>query len=678
MVVEEQARTRAEDTRPFVLVVDDEPAIVEMCRGYLAAEACEVLGATSGEEALRVASEKPVHVVIADHAMPGMSGVEVLERIRAASPDTVRVLYTGVLDTRIAEQATSRAEVFRFLVKPFPPEVLRNVVRQALAYRRTLEENRRFHRELERLVETQARELAEAKGFLEALLDALPAGVLAVDLDGRITRVNREALRILGHQADQLVGRSVEDVGVPCRPDRCRSHETGGQRCRNRELEVKDRWGMKRTLLWSCEEVRTPHGTRLGCTATFVDVSEKKDLEVTVFQAKQEIEAVFDSITDPTAVVEPDGRVVRANRAFSHFVDRPFQDLLGHALVELLGPTRTGPVPELMKEVQERKTPSEREHHDPAGSVYRIRVFPMFKHGRVDKMVVRYQDVTAERELEHRLLQSEKMASVGQLAAGIAHEINNPVGFILSNLNRLAEYVEDLKNMCCRAGEITRSVTEGRMEPAEAWRAFQQAREAADLEFVIDDLGAIVEECREGAERIRKIVVDLKTFSHPGGEEWQYADLNACLESTLNIAWNELKYHCDVVRDYGEIPQVLCRPQQLNQVFLNLIVNAAQAIPDRGTVTVRTRAEGDRVVVEISDTGVGIPEENLRKIFDPFFTTKPVGKGTGLGLHLAAGIVRNHGGEIQVESEEGKGSTFRVVLPVIPPEAPKEPRKEEA
>jgi len=332
----------------------------------------------------------------------------------------------------------------------------------------------------------------------------------------------------------------------------------------------------------------------------------------------------------------------------------------------------------LMKEVQERRTAVEREHHDPAGSVYRIRVFPMFKHGRVDKMVVRYQDVTAERELEHRLLQSEKMASVGQLAAGIAHEINNPVGFILSNLNRLAEYVEDLKVMCCRAGEITQNVSDGRMRPADAWCAFQQAQKAADLEFLIDDLGAIVEECREGAERIRKIVVDLKTFSHPGGQEWQYADLNACLESTLNIAWNELKYHCEVVRDYGEIPQVLCRPQQINQVFLNLIVNAAQAIPDRGTVTVRTRARGSRVVVEIADTGVGIAEDTLRKIFDPFFTTKPVGKGTGLGLHLAAGIVRNHGGEIQVESQEGRGSTFRVILPVNPPQAPKEAQKGDA
>ncbi len=676
MAIEQQVRT--ESTPPTVLVVDDEPAIVEMCRGYLAPEACEVLGATNGEEALRIASEQPVHVIIADHAMPGMSGVEVLEQIRARSPDTVRVLYTGVLDTRIAEQATSRAEVFRFLVKPFPPQVLRNVVRQALAYRCTLEENRRFRRELEHLVEAQARELAEAKGFLEALLDALPAGVMAVGLDSRITRVNREALRILGHNVGDLIGRSMDEVGVPCRPDRCEAADRGGQRCRNRELELKDRWGMKRTLLWSCGEVRTPHGTRLGCTATFVDVSEKKDLEVTVFQAKQEIEAVFDSITDPTAVVEPGGRVVRANRAFSHFVDRPFQDLLGHDLHELLGPSRTGPVPELMDEVQERKTPAEREHHDPAGSVYRIRVFPMFKHGRVDKMVVRYQDVTAERELEHRLLQSEKMASVGQLAAGIAHEINNPVGFILSNMNRLAEYVEDLKALCCRAGEITRNVSEGRMDPADAWRAFQKAKEDADLEFLVDDIGAIVEECREGAERIRKIVVDLKTFSHPGGEEWQYADLNACLESTLNIAWNELKYHCEVVRDYGEIPQVLCRPQQINQVFLNLIVNAAQAIPDRGTVTVRTRAQGDRAVVEIRDTGVGIAEENLRKIFDPFFTTKPVGKGTGLGLHLAAGIVRNHGGEIQVESEQGKGSTFRVVLPVNPPQAPKEAQREDA
>ncbi|NOY44960.1 MAG: PAS domain-containing protein [Deltaproteobacteria bacterium] len=660
------------DQGPTVLVVDDEPSIVTICRGFLEPAGYRVIGAGSAAEARRLLEADPVDVVVCDHAMPETTGVDLLAEVRDRWPGVVRILYTGVVDPRIAEEATTRAEVFRFLVKPFPAPVLRNAVDQALAYRRLVQENEAFRTELERMVRDQSRELARTGAFLESLLDALPAGVLAVDGEGTVTRANRAAATILGMEQGQLVGARAEDVGVPCRGSGCAVAEGGGPRCRNRELEVRDRWGLRRQLLWSCEEVRIEEGES-GCVASFIDVTEKKDLEIRVFQAKQEIEAVFDSITDPTAVVGRDGRIARANRAFSHMVKRPFEDLLGHALSEVGAPGAPDRVGALVRDVFATGEPAQAEHHDRAGAIFQIRLFPIFKRGRVEQVVIRYQDITAERELEHRLAQSEKMASVGQLAAGIAHEINNPVGFILSNLNRLAEYASDLDRFGRRSSDLAASALDGRMDPREAWEAYLRARQEADLDFLLEDVAEIVADCREGAERIRKIVTDLKTFSHPGGDDWEYADLNRCLESTLNIAWNELKYDCDVERDFGELPQVLCRPQQLNQVFLNLLVNAAHAVKEkgqgRGRVRVTTRQEGDRVVVEISDTGVGIPPEHLRKIFDPFFTTKPVGKGTGLGLHLAAGIVRAHGGEIRVESTPGEGSTFRVVLPLVPPGA---------
>ncbi len=656
--------------RGTVVLVDDETAILRICEQYLEPVECDVIACSSGEKALEVVTARPVDVVVSDHAMPGMTGIELLERVMEVSPGTVRVLYTGVLDTRIAENALNRAEVFRFLVKPFDAKALRNVVTQAMAYRRMAEENRCFREEMETLVQAQSREIAEANAFLESLLDTLPAGVLSVDLEGRITRANRAALRALGHDLGDLIGRQVHELGVPCRPEECVASAGGGPTYHNHEVEVTNRWGLRRVLLWSCEQVWTKDGQRAGCASSFIYVSEKRELETAVFNAKQEIEAVFDSITDPTVVVDAEGRVMRANRAFSHLVRKPFQDVLGQGLPDLLGPVGVGPVPGLVRDLFAEATPAQAEHRSPSGTVYTVRAFPMFKRGRVEAAVIRYQDVTAERELKYRLIQSEKMASVGQLAAGIAHEINNPVGFISSNLNRLAEYSEELQRVCRRWTEIAEEVAAGRMPPGEAWETFRQARMQADLEYVLGDIQDIVAECREGTERIRNIVTDLKTFSHPGDGDFQYTDINASLESTLNIARNELKYHCEVVRDFGELPAVLCRPQRLNQVFLNLIVNAAQAIPKSGTVTVRTRAEGDRVTVEVTDTGTGIPEEKLLRIFDPFFTTKPAGEGTGLGLHLAATIVRDHGGEIQVESRVGEGSTFRVVLPVVPPGAP--------
>jgi two-component system NtrC family sensor kinase len=184
------------------------------------------------------------------------------------------------------------------------------------------------------------------------------------------------------------------------------------------------------------------------------------------------------------------------------------------------------------------------------------------------------------------------------------------------------------------------------------------------LDFVIGDLKNVVAESLEGTERVRKIVSDLKGFAHADDGKMQYANLNAGLDSTLNIVWNELKYKCDVKREYGSIPDILCHPMQLNQVFMNILVNAAQAIENRGEIAVRTWSEDGSVCVRISDTGVGIPRENLSRIFEPFFTTKEVAKGTGLGLSIAYDIVKKHRGTIEVESEVGKGTSFTIKLPV--------------
>jgi two-component system NtrC family sensor kinase len=185
-----------------------------------------------------------------------------------------------------------------------------------------------------------------------------------------------------------------------------------------------------------------------------------------------------------------------------------------------------------------------------------------------------------------------------------------------------------------------------------------------DLDFILEDIPSLIKESREGTERIKKIVIDLKDFAHPGEQKLQYADINKNLESTLNIVWNELKYKATVTKEYGELPQVRCYPQQLNQVFMNLLVNAAQAIEKQGEIRISTQALDGQVEIKISDSGSGIPKENLSKIFDPFFTTKEVGKGTGLGLNVAYNIIQKHNGTIDVESEVGSGTTFRIRIPV--------------
>jgi hemerythrin-like metal-binding protein len=261
-------------------------------------------------------------------------------------------------------------------------------------------------------------------------------------------------------------------------------------------------------------------------------------------------------------------------------------------------------------------------------------------------------------EAQTQLLQSEKMAAIGQLAAGVAHEINNPIGFVNSNLGTLKGYIERLLAVIA-AYERCETGDDGSREELAA------AKKKADLDYLRDDVVALLAESQDGLARVKKIVQDLKDFSHVDQAEWQEADINAGLESTLNVVWAELKYKADVVRDYGSLPPVRCIAAQLNQVFMNLLVNAAQAIDGHGTITVRTGIDGPHVWIDIQDTGKGMAPEVCNRVFEPFFTTKPVGQGTGLGLSLSYDIVvKRHGGRFDVASTPGLGTTFRVWLPI--------------
>lgn len=266
---------------------------------------------------------------------------------------------------------------------------------------------------------------------------------------------------------------------------------------------------------------------------------------------------------------------------------------------------------------------------------------------------------------QQHLVQSEKLASIGQLAAGVAHEINNPIGYIFSNFGTLEKYLEDVF-------AVIQAYTEA--EPAVSDAAVRQRlaelRKDTDLEFLLEDIPTLMRESREGIVRVRKIVQDLKDFSHVDAtQEWQFANINQGIESTLNIVNNEVKYKADVVREFGDLPEVQCMASQINQVVMNLVVNAAHAIgAQRGRITVRTGADGEQVWIEVADNGSGIPAEVLPRIFDPFFTTKPIGKGTGLGLSLSYGIVQKHHGHIEVETAQGHGTTFRVSLPLRQPD----------
>jgi len=274
-------------------------------------------------------------------------------------------------------------------------------------------------------------------------------------------------------------------------------------------------------------------------------------------------------------------------------------------------------------------------------------------------------EIAERKHLQSQLVQQEKLASIGQLAAGVAHEINNPIAYIYSNFGTLEGYLAKLFEMLAAYENAERYV--GALDVAAQLRTL---REQLELEFLKSDIRELMGESKQGIARVRQIVQHLKDFSRvDSAGEWQWANLHQSIDSTLNLVASEIERKADVIKAYGEIPEIECLPSQINQVVMNLLVNAAHAMGEkRGRITLRTGVDsgpqGEQVWLEVTDNGSGIPEETLKRIFEPFFTTKPVNQGAGLGLSVSHGIVQKHRGRLDVDSVVGQGTTFRVTLPV--------------
>ncbi len=256
-----------------------------------------------------------------------------------------------------------------------------------------------------------------------------------------------------------------------------------------------------------------------------------------------------------------------------------------------------------------------------------------------------------------QLVQSEKMASLGQLVAGIAHEVNNPISFIYGNMDHLDNYIKDIKEVLSEFIDLKSLSTEEKQK-------MDDLIEEIDLDYLLKDLDKLIKSCKNGAERTKDIVASLRSFSRLDEADIKHVDIHEGINSTLEILTHLYKNRINVHKNYGNLPKIQCYAGQLNQVFMNLLSNAAQAIEDKGDVWIETQTKGSSVIISFKDNGKGISEEDKIKLFTPFFTTKPVGEGTGLGLSISYGIVEKHNGRIWAESEEGVGTTFNIEIPV--------------
>jgi len=542
-------------------------------------------------------------------------------------------------------------------------------------------------------------ELRKERDFVTAILDTTAALVIVLDTEGRIIRFNHACEQTTGYAADDVRGKSfvlllpadqvkaVRAVFESLRAGRFPSKYEN-------YIVAKD--GSRRLIAWANTILLAPDGSVEFVVATGLDVTERRQAEEALRQSEERFRELFEYAHDLIFIVDTaTGLITSVNKAARDIIHYEPDELLGQtvrafvspsdlpAVLERLNLAAAGP-PVTIEAWCMRKdgTPvlldfrmraigaagPERTVHVIANDVTErrreseaARKLSIVLQQRVRQETSSLEE--ANRRLRHiqaQLIQAEKLAALGQLAAGVSHEINNPLSFVSNNLVVLRRDVQSLLDIYMLYRQVV-----GERDPGRRLALQEEAQARADranVDYIAANLERVFSRTIAGTERIRKIVRDMLDFARLGEAEWKEANINQALETTISIISHDIKAkNIRIVQNFGIIPSIYCMPGRLNQVFLNILLNAVQAVTEGGRIEVATDTYEWGVKIVISDNGMGIPRENLCRIFDPFFTTKP--RGTGLGLSISYSIVTEHGGEIRVESRVGIGSTFAIFLP---------------
>ncbi len=570
-----------------LLVVDDEEYITKALYRIFRKEGYEIHTASSGQEALGVLKEakKPFSLIISDQRMPGMTGVQFLEKAKKILPDTIRILLTGYSDMDATVDAINKGEIHRYLTKPWKDDDLLIQIKQALEQYELRAENRR----LLALTRRQNRELEKERNLLRTVIDNLPDCIYVEDTDSRYAVTNNAHMRFFGATTPEaVIGKTAFELFPKELAEQYYADDQqvirSGQPMLNREEHSVDKKGNRIWNLTTKVPFRASSGKIVGLVGIARDITGRKKMEEDRARLIKQLQ-------------QTNRKLIKSNQELKELT----------AVLEALNAR-------LKKAIEERK------------------------------------------RVESQLVQNAKMASLGELVAGIAHEINNPLGFIHANLGNLKKFSKKIIGLIESYDQVD--------IPGEAKEEFEKRKKEVNYDYLRSRMPEMIERSAVGADRMKKIIQDLRSFSRLDAAEFAEADINGAIETTLGIMFHEYKNRIGIKKELGNLPAVECYISRLNQVFMNLLINACHAIEDKGEIGIKTGTEDETVKIEISDTGKGIPDDAIDKIFDPFFTTKPVGQGTGLGLSISHGIIEQHKGEISVKSNSGEGTTFTIRIPI--------------
>ncbi|MCJ8501482.1 ATP-binding protein [Desulfatitalea alkaliphila] len=677
-----------------ILIVDDETPIRRLLAKILEGDGHACAVAADARQARELLAQTPFDLLLTDINMPGESGLDLARFVKETHRDTA-IVFVSVMDDPDEARSALNIGAYGYLIKPFDRNQALITVGNALI-RRQLEIEARGHRlNLENKVRERTAELSAAVNalekakireaalarfhqdqslFLQSLLEAIPSPLFYKDAAGVYQGCNPAFEQYVGRGRDRIVGRRLDDLFDPAVADHHHRVDQVLLQAPDKKLyEAPAPFadGTMREMLVSKASYQDIDGKVAGMVGVLVDITERKRMEQALRVSEAKYRTILENIGIGVALIDPEMRILELNHRMREWfpeIETMQQPICFQSLVTPPGEHVCGGCPvamtlgngEVHEAVLQRKTKRGERSLRIVSSAIRDDA------GRIVAAIELVDDITEHMIMERELRQAQKLSSLGQLAAGVAHEINNPTGFVSSNLKTLGDYQQDLERLLADYAALKGAVqvagdVAGLSDLIDRVSATE---EEIDIDYIRQDAQALIAECREGTDRIRKIVDDLKHFAHPGLDQVQDTDINRELESTLSVVHNELKYKAEVVKELGDLPLIQANPQQLNQVFVNILVNAVQAIEKQGEIRVATRHLDDRVEIRIADTGCGIAEEHLNRIFDPFFTTKDVGQGTGLGMNIVYNIIQKHHGDIRVESRVGQGTTFIITLPV--------------